>query len=48
MIQIVVITGTIKHGFIAHWLEHWSCKPELVSSILTGAIDYALEEMLMN
>ena len=24
-------------GFIAQWLEHWSCKPGVVSSILTGA-----------
>src|SRR4029434_4014148 len=23
-------------GFIAQWLEHWSCKPGVVSSILTG------------
>src|SRR4029434_5446266 len=24
-------------GFIAQWQEHWSCKPGVVSSILTGA-----------
>src|SRR4029434_3593150 len=24
-------------GFIAQWLEHWSSKPGVVSSILTGA-----------
>ena len=24
---------------IAQWLEHWSCKPGVVSSILTGGLD---------
>lgn len=24
-------------GSVAQWLEHWSCKPGVVSSNLTGA-----------
>ena len=25
---------------IAQWLEHWSCKPGVVSSILTGGLHF--------
>ena len=28
---------TWRQGSIAQWLEHWSCKPGVASSILTGA-----------
>ena len=27
---------------IAQWLEHWSCKPGVVSSILTGGLFFVL------
>ena len=26
---------------IAQWLEHWSCKPGVVSSILTGGLHFS-------
>ena len=28
---------------IAQWLEHWSCKPGVVSSILTGGLPFSLQ-----
>ena len=34
----VPILLTEVYGSIAQWLEHWSCKPGVVSSILTGAL----------
>ena len=29
--------GRWQAGSIAQWLEHWSCKPGVASSILAGA-----------
>ena len=28
----------LYNASIAQWLEHWSCKPGVVSSILTGGL----------
>ena len=33
--QLKEIMPTFVSAFIAQWLEHWFCKPGVVSSILT-------------
>ena len=33
----------INTASIAQWLEHWSCKPGVVSSILTGGLHFSLQ-----
>ena len=30
-------SSTYSHGFVAQWLEHWSCKPGVESSNLSEA-----------
>ena len=34
--------NVISSASIAQWLEHWSCKPGVVSSILTGGLHFYL------
>ena len=33
--MILSIPSHLGHAFVAQWLEHWSCKPGVVSSNLT-------------
>ena len=45
MFRYMYITEPFEQAFVAQWLEHWSSKPEVESSILSEGI-FKMDDIL--